>query len=221
MVNITVHSAAEYNNLTGHMKDEKDKNVRGVLNINVKCPLSINKVFTDFNEVHMTGDVGTFNELSREINKHHSGDVINLTKNYYFNEKCDKNSVMINIDNITVNGNAYVIDGMKKPVMINVSGDNVKISNFTFINSKNNQNSKSMITWSGDNGVLSSCNLVRNIVVNGGAILNQGYIICHDCYFYNNSAKCGAAYLMQDTSNMKNAYLKITMQVKKVMTFAV
>ena len=28
-------------------------------------------------------------------------------------------------------------------------------------------------------------------------------------------------YLMQDTSNMKNAYLKITMQVKKVMTFAV
>ncbi|WP_296798837.1 hypothetical protein [uncultured Methanobrevibacter sp.] len=86
VVSITVHSAAEYNNLTGHMKDEKDKNVRGVLNINVKCPLSINKVFTDFNEVHMTGDVGTFNELSREINKHHSGDVINLTKNYYFNE---------------------------------------------------------------------------------------------------------------------------------------
>ena len=100
---------------------------------------------------------------------------------------------MINIDNITVNGNAYVIDGMKKPVMINVSEDNVKISNLTFVNALNNQNSKSMITWSGDNGVLSSCNLVRNIVVNGGAILNQGYIICHDCYFYNNSAKCGAA----------------------------
>ena len=48
---------------------------------------------------------------------------------------------MINIDNITVNGNAYVIDGMKKPVMINVSEDNVKISNLTFVNALNNQNS--------------------------------------------------------------------------------
>ena len=46
MVNITVQSAAEYNNLTANMKDKNDKNVRGVLNINVKCPLSINKVFT-------------------------------------------------------------------------------------------------------------------------------------------------------------------------------
>ena len=202
MMNITVHSAAEYNNLTGHMKDEKDKNVHDVLNINVKCPLSINKLFTDFNEVHMTGDVGTFNELSREINKHHSGDVINLTKNYYFNEKCDKNSVMINIDNITVDGNAYVIDGMKKPVMINISGDNVKISNLTFVNALNNQNSKSMITWSGDNGVLSSCNLVRNIAVNGGAINWMGNnALISQCIFIGNTADFGGAIYVSGSNN--------------------
>ena len=202
MVNITVQSAAVYNNLASHIKDEKDKNVHGVLNINVKCPLIINKLFTDFNEVNMRGDVGTFNELSREINKHHSGDVINLTKNYYFNEKCDKNSVMINIDNITVNGNAYVIDGMKKPVMINVSGDNVKISNFTFINSKNNQNSKSMITWSGDNGVLSSCNFVGNIAVNGGAINLMGNnALISQCIFLGNTADFGGAIYVSGSNN--------------------
>lgn len=27
----------------------------------------------------------------------------------------------------------------------------------------------------------------------GGAILNHGYVICKNCYFYNNSAKCGGA----------------------------
>ena len=48
MLNITVHSAAEYNNLASHIKDEKDKKVHSILNINVKCPLYINKLFTDF-----------------------------------------------------------------------------------------------------------------------------------------------------------------------------
>ncbi len=202
VVDITVHSAAEYNNLTNHIKDGKDKNVHSVLYINVKCPLSINKLFTDFNEVYMDGDVGTFSALAREINKHHPGDVINLTKNYYFNENCDKNSVMINIDNITVNGNAYVIDGMKKPVMINVSGDNVKISNFTFINSKNNQNSKSMITWSGDNGVLSNCTFAGNIAVNGGAINWMGNnALISQCIFIANTADFGGAIYVSGSNN--------------------
>ncbi|WP_407413285.1 hypothetical protein [Methanobrevibacter sp.] len=202
MVNITVQSAAEYNNLINHIKDEKDKKVHSVLNINVKCPLNINKLFTDFNEVNMAGDVGTFNELSREINKHHPGDVINLTKNYYFNEKCDKDSVMINIDNITVNGNSYVIDGMKKPVMINVSGDNVKISNLTFINALNNQNGKSMITWSGNEGVLSSCNFAGNVALNGGAVNWMGNnALITKCIFIANSADFGGAIYMGGINN--------------------
>ena len=213
MVNITVHSAAEYNNLASHIKDEKDKKVHSILNINVKCPLYINKLFTDFNEVNMVGDVGTFNELSCEINKHHPGDVINLTKNYYFNEKCDKNSVVINIDNITVNGNAYVIDGMKKPVMINVSGDNVKISNLTFINAINNKNCESMITWSGNKGVLSSCNFAGNVALNGGAINWMGNnALVSQCIFIANAADFGGAIHMSGINNkiiksvFKNCY---------------
>ena len=109
---------------------------------------------------------------------------------------------MINIDNITVNGNAYVIDGMKKPVMINVSGDNVKISNFTFINSKNNQNSRSMITWSGDNGVLSNCNFAGNIAVNGGAINWMGNnALISQCIFIANTADFGGAIYVSGSNN--------------------
>ena len=105
-------------------------------------------------------------------------------------------------DNITVNGNAYVIDGMKKPVMINVSGDNVKISNFTFINSKNNQNSKSMITWSGDNGVLSNCTFAGNIAVNGGAINWMGNnALISQCIFIANTADFGGAIYVSGSNN--------------------
>ena len=200
VVTVTVNNANEYKNIIKY-KSEKGHNT---LNITANIPLSVYNLYSNFNmfdEIHLN-NIGTFNDLACEINNLHPGATLNLTKNYYYNEKTDKHHININTDNITINGNGYVIDGMRKHAVINVSGNNIEISNLTFINANNSQVNDSMISWNGDNGVLSNCNLWKNAAINGGAVNwkgNNGLI--NQCSFINNAANAGGAVYVNGLNN--------------------
>ena len=205
-LNVTVNNADEYKDIFNY----KDKNGYNILNITVNAPLSIYNLYSDcksFNEINLN-NVGTFNELASLIHNLHSGDVLNLTKNYYFNENIDRN-VVINVNNVTINGNAYVIDGMNKHAVFEISGNNVNLFNMTFMNALNNQFNtstpnagNSFISWKGDNGVLLACTFIDNVALNGGSVKwmgNKGYIVY--CTFINNTADLGGAVYVSGLKN--------------------
>ena len=213
-ITVTVNNADEYKDIINY-KSEKGHNI---LNITANIPLSVYKLYSTFNmfdEIYLN-NIGTFNDLAGEINNLHPGDTLNLTKNYYFNENNDKHDIIINTDNITINGNGYVIDGMQKHAVFNVSGNNIKICNLTFINANNSQVNDSMISWNGDNGVLSKCNLWKNIAVNGGAVNWKGNNgLMNQCSFINNAANVGGAVYVSGLNNrickstFENCYSKL------------
>ncbi|WP_296891041.1 hypothetical protein [uncultured Methanobrevibacter sp.] len=200
VISVTVNNVDEYKNLINY-KSEKSYNV---LNVTANIPLSVNKFYSTFNmfdEIYLN-NIGTFSDLTSEIGSLNPGDVLNLTKNYYFDENNDKHYITIDADNITIDGNGYVIDAMQKHAVFKICGNNVEICNLTFINAINSQLNDSMISWNGNNGVLSHCNLWKNAAINGGSLNwrgNNGLIT--DCSFINNAANVGGAVYVSGLNN--------------------
>ena len=84
----------------------------------------------------------SYYDLKYEIEHNiRSGDTFNFTRDYKLDESQidgDVNRVIvINQDNITINGNGHIIDvgGVRNSAMFNVLGNNVTITNLTFISS--------------------------------------------------------------------------------------
>ena len=83
-------------------------------------------------------------DLQYEIQRLHSGDTFNITRDYKLNDvrkDFDGNVIdrviIIKQDNIIINGNGHIIDvgGIRNSAMFNVLGNNVTISNLTLIGS--------------------------------------------------------------------------------------
>ena len=155
---------------------------------------------------------GSFDDLQQDINGLSSGDTYNLDGNYCYDDG-DHTCLGISIyqDNITINGNGHILNGMYKSVFFYVYGKNVKIVNLTFIKSyysdsiRNHigtfdfESDRSSIHWVGDNGVISNCLFYGNsALVKGGAITwkgNNGLI--NNSLFINDTAGVigGAIYM--------------------------
>lgn len=149
-----------------------------------------NCTFDNLKSNEIISDKGTFDDLYNDILDLHSGDVYNINKDYYYDESglvSIKYGIIINVDNVVINGNGHVIDGMNKSVLFSVYGKNVKIYNLTFVNSRYNtiemkengnygiRTGKSPIFWQGDDGVLSVCKFKDNsAMVMGGVITWMG-----------------------------------------------
>ena len=158
-------------------------------------------------DVGNSTSVGTIGELNNTIQSLEPGDICNIQKDYKFNYPGMYDSgIPIYADNVTVNGNNHVIDGGNLYALFNVIGNDVKICNFTFINSKDTITlpcgssvyGSSPITWNGDNGVICDCKFSQNTAVNGGAMTwmgNNGTI--DNCIFINSTARGagGALYI--------------------------
>ena len=163
---------------------------------------------------------GTFDDLFNDISNLNTGDTYNIDRDYYYDEGClvpVKYGIIVNVDDVVINGNGHVIDGKNKSVLFSVYGKNVKIYNLTCINSCYDnpkvaeydsysvKNGRSAINWEGDNGELSDCIFSGNSArVMGGAISWNGKDgLISDSVFLNNTAGVigGAIYL----SNSNNA----------------
>lgn len=165
----------------------------------------------------------TFNDLKNDINGLHPGDVYTLNKDYYFDASDLRNSygygIIISTDNITINGNGHVMDGMNRSCMFKIYSNNVKIYNLTFVNSNYVDGFYySPIIWQGNGGVISDCLFYKTSALAGGAIRwtgNNGTI--EDVIFVNTTAGAvgGALYIGGEnnsvlSSNCINSYSKLT-----------
>ncbi|WP_407413877.1 right-handed parallel beta-helix repeat-containing protein, partial [Methanobrevibacter sp.] len=200
-----------------NVEEVENNNVDKILvNNDVNFKNSIQKDIVDNKQTNSTVP-GTYDDLKRDIENLHSGDVYNFTRNYIFDGVnqtlvLENRIIVINQDNLVINGNGFTIDagGSQNFAIFKVLSNNVTISNLTFANSVPScipgptidghrfERINSPICWSGINGTIKDCNFYNNRAVNGGAMTwtgDNGLIV--NCKFINNTARGvgGALYL--------------------------
>ncbi len=156
--------------------------------------------------IHSSDDVevifasdNTFKDLTDDLSH---DNVINLTKDYAFDENIDKNysdGVKIN-KNLTINGNNHIIDGSNQSRIFNINSANVVLNNLVIKNSF-----KSAV-------VIKNATLTTNNVTfdnnfdgeNGGAIFgeNANYTSVNDKFVNNLATKFGSAIFIRDNSTL-------------------
>ena len=165
-------------------------------------------------------DNGTFDDLYNDILNLNPGDTYNINKDYYYDELdlvSAKYGIIINVDNVLINGNGHVIDGKNKSVLFSVYGKNVKIFNLTCINSYFDnpkvtnydkysvQKGRSPINWEGDYGEISDCTFSGNSALTmGGAISWNGNdgIIRNTVFINNTAGVIGGAIYLSNSNNV-------------------
>ena len=176
-------------------------------------------------------NAASFDDLENDVRNLNPGDIYNVTQDYVF--ECSgfdfgHEGIVIDADNVTINGNGHVIDGNFKSALFKVTGDNVTIFNLTFVNSLYHGHNfvvksakdvgpseffvkyvddVSPVCWLGDNGLLSDCVFSSNAATNGGAVTwmgNNGVI--NNTLFINNVARGvgGAIYIGGINNTIEN-----------------
>ena len=191
-----------------------DSNETNILSLNSPCTGGINEI----------NDAGSARELDLDIQSLSLGDTYNFEKDFYLNDT-DNNvrfykDIVIETDNVTLNGNGHIIQG-NYAAIFSVLASNVKIFNLTICNTNttryadDNLNSDfymiSPITWKGNNGLISGCDFYSNCAVNGGAIrLSGNNTIIDNCLFMNNWATGvgGAIYILGTNNTIRNSYFE-------------
>ena len=164
--------------------------------------------------LHPSGDIGSFKDLEAIINGLKPGDVYTFDRNYTFT---GNSGININIDNVTLDGNFCIIDGMNSSSIFNVYGNNVRIVNLTICNACHQGLKQdtpdltivnSPVCWFGDDGMIDDCLFFGNSAVLGGAISwtgNNGLI--NNTIFLNNVARGagGAIYVNGKNLTVSNS----------------
>ena len=121
---------------------------------------------------------GDYNALQKLIDDAEENSIINLKRNYTYNNEFDTIN-MISIDkNITINGNGFVIDGKEEAKIFHITAGSINITNITLQNGKTIDNG----------GAIDSSNAISNSNI--------------DATFINNKAKHGGAiYFGKDVTN--------------------
>lgn len=172
--------------------------------------------------VNNSNDMGSFDDLYSDISNLRPGDTYNIDKDYYYDESSlvpTKYGIIVNINNVVINGNGHIIDGGNKSILFSVYANDVKFFNLTFINSCYNpkvfeydyyevQEDYSPINWQGDNGEITNCIFKGNYAkTNGGAISwNGDNGVISNTLFVNNSAGVagGAIHIMGSDNKICN-----------------
>ncbi|WP_067043541.1 Ig-like domain repeat protein [Methanobrevibacter sp. YE315] len=154
-------------------------------------------------ELSLKGDFDLLQEL---IDNSSANSVINLTRNYTYNDlDTITEGVVIRNRNVTINGNGYAIDAKGQSRIFKIEGSqSVIIKNITFKNG-HISNYGGAIYWEGSaDGVVSECSFVNNSArYNAGAIYwdNSANANVSNCSFVNNNASNTAALLMTFCNN--------------------
>ena len=154
-------------------------------------------------------NLGDFGYMQYLIDDAEENSVITLTRNLTFTEGLDNDfigGVIVNKNNLTIDGNGFTIDGLNKARTFKVN-ENIKNITFTNINFINGNVSTSdiyqpdqhgaAIYWSeGTSGNIFDCNFTNNYAEGeGGALflLNTDNVHISGCNFINNTAGGGGA----------------------------
>ena len=177
-------------------------------------------VITDEEPIEITEE--EYAELRDIIFDLRDGDIINITKDYYFDYDIYNYIYPISANNVTVYGNGHRIYANKNfnnpLIWINganvtvrdlifefnqtcenftssffeCSGENGTLINCTFIG--NYAEKGGAVIWSGKRGVIDGCTFIENYAENGGAVQWTGRDgTIENCYFINNNAADGGA----------------------------
>ncbi len=139
---------------------------------------------------HQTVDIqikGDF-DLLQDLVNNESLSLINLERNYTYND-FDTMAEGVRITRtITINGNGYTIDAKGKSRIFYIEAENVGIENITFKNANINDGNGGAIFFS-KSGSVTNCNFTNNSATyNGGAVnFGKGGTVAN-CNFTNNSA---------------------------------
>ena len=177
------------------------------------------------NEGNIYYNPGSFDDLYNEIHSLNPGDTNVFDKDYVFDGGIHNyGGILIDLDNLIINGNGHIIDGKNMAAIFTVTGNNVKIFNLTVLKSHHFDicdihitpdghcwaywDINSPITCYGNNGVISDCTFKENRAINGGAISwkgNDGLI--DNCVFINNIASGvgGAIYIAGENNLISNS----------------
>ena len=135
--------------------------------------------------------LGDFQKLQKLIDDANDGDVIDLGQDYIYTIGLDDaivDGVIVNKNNLIIDGHGYTIDALEKSRIFNVVGQGVIIRNITLVNGKT-EDEGGAILWSGDDGNVSDSSFEANWANNGGAISWYGQNgAVSDCTFVDNIA---------------------------------
>lgn len=149
-------------------------------------------------DLNQTGS-NTFTDLNNEIANNNE---LNITSDYYFNDKTDANytnGIVIN-KNITINGNNHVIDAKGKARIFTLNASNIMINNLIIKNAKN-------YAISALNSTITTNNVtfLNNTGDNeGGAIHieNTNYTSRNDAFINNYGTRFGSAVYAESNSTL-------------------
>ena len=168
-------------------------------------------IISDNEQIYPTVPAESYDELREIIENLKDGDVLNLTRDYYYDYDCCYYPIMAN--NVTINGNGHRIYGDIPPLqpLIWVLGDYITVNGLIFdFDGLSDTYGTSFVTWKGNNGVLTDCAFIGNYVHSGGAVTwtgNDGII--DRCLFVNNTASIagGAIFISGENNRINNSMI--------------
>ena len=143
----------------------------------------------------------SFTNLTDEIKN--AGNVLDLTRDYSFNNETDKNTgILIIKDNFTLNGNGHTIDGNKDSAILRITGNNITLNNLILINGKAD---KGGAVFSEHNIVYNNVTFKNNYALTeGGAVYASNQTNITGCVFDSNYAPKGADVYLKSVAPPKN-----------------
>lgn len=156
-------------------------------------------------------DNGNFSSLSDEINSSSQTKSLKLTKDYAFNRESDEKyieGIVIEIDNLIIDGAGHTIDANKQARIFNIKSDNVVLKNIIITNGNSNSDGGA-INWVGTNGKIINSTFKNSQADTGGAIYFKKAANVTDCEFINNkAANFGGAIRFDSESTVINCNFK-------------
>ena len=145
---------------------------------------------TDMSELS-TNSIGTYTDLSSEIENKNNGETLLLEKDYQYNLTNDENNLKIS-KSITVDGKGHYIDGNNATSFFTIWGNNVVLKNIIFKNANYNY---ATLNWMGINGSLINCTFENNLPGSSYAVVSWNSNAVNgtisNCKFINNTNNMG------------------------------
>ena len=177
--------------------------------------------------VDLNSDKANFEELASKIYNLDDGDVLNLTKDYYYLSGSTEGIYIIN--SITIDGNGHTINANNQSVIFNVYANNTVLKNIKFV-AANGQYGGAIYLYAsgcqlincsfidnfasdvagaiyliGSDCSIVDCSFVNNSAGSAGAIYGYGdHCLIDNCSFVDNSANYGAAVRLSGANTVLN-----------------
>ncbi len=117
--------------------------------------------------------IGDFEALQNLIDKSGENEVIDLTRNYTYTIGVDTitEGININKNNLTINGNGYVIDALGQSRIFYIQSQSFNLNNITLANGYSSSNGGAVYAGSDLSGsTFDNVNFENNSAKNGGAV---------------------------------------------------